>query len=41
MKIIAIICLLLTSCTIECITIRGKFGDYSFRPRRPIIIEAK
>ena len=41
MKTAAIILttLLLSSCTIESITIRGKFGDYIFKPRRPIIIE--
>jgi hypothetical protein len=41
MKTAAIILttLLLSACTIESITIRGKFGDYTFKPRRPIIIE--
>jgi len=39
MKTITIISLLLTSCTVESITVRGKFGDYIFKPRRPIIIE--
>lgn len=29
----------LAGCTVESITIRGKFGDYIFKPRRPIIIE--
>lgn len=40
MKTIAIISLMLTSCTVESITVRGKFGDYIFKPRKPIAIEA-
>jgi hypothetical protein len=39
MKTIAIISLLLTSCTVESITVRGKFGDYIFKPRKPITVE--
>jgi hypothetical protein len=40
MKTIAVISLMLTSCTVESITVRGKFGDYIFKPRKPITIEA-
>jgi hypothetical protein len=39
MKTIAIISLLLASCTVESITVRGKLGDYIFRPRKPITVE--
>jgi hypothetical protein len=39
MKTIAIISLLLASCTVETITVRGKFGDYIFKPRKPITVE--
>lgn len=39
MKTIAIISLMLTSCTVESITIKGRFGDYIFKPRKPITVE--
>jgi hypothetical protein len=39
MKTIAIISLMLASCTFESITVRGKFGDYIFKPRKPITVE--
>jgi hypothetical protein len=39
MKAAIIISLLLASCTVESITVRGKFGDYIFKPRKPITVE--
>lgn len=43
MKTLAFVILGLTlaSCTIERLTVRGKFGDYSFTPRRAVIIDTK
>jgi len=36
--IIIVIAALLTSCGVSKITVAGQYGDYSFTPRKPIII---
>jgi len=42
MKIIAaIITFFLASCTISEVSVHGRFGEYIFKPYRPIIIESK
>jgi len=32
--------LALTGCTVSKVTVQGQYGEYSFTPRKPIIIEA-
>jgi len=42
MKIIAaIITLALASCTVSEVSVHGRFGEYIFKPYRPIVIEQK
>jgi hypothetical protein len=37
----AIITLCLASCTVSEVAVQGKFGEYIFKPYRPIVIESK
>jgi len=37
--VIALISLATASCTVSKITVAGKYGDYSFTPRKVIVIE--
>lgn len=36
---IAALVILLNSCQLPSVTVHGQYGDYSFKPRQPVIIE--
>jgi hypothetical protein len=36
-----VIASLLSGCTLESITFKGRFADYVIKPRNPIVIDAK
>ena len=37
----ALITLALASCTVSEVSVHGRFGEYIFKPYRPIVIESK
>jgi hypothetical protein len=37
----AIITLYLASCTVSEVAVQGQYGEYIFKPHRPIVIEQK
>ncbi len=40
MKMITLLALLtLTNCTVSKVTVQGQYGEYSFTPRKAIVIE--
>lgn len=39
--IAAIITLALSSCTVSEVAVHGRFGEYIFKPYRPLVVESK
>lgn len=42
MKLISLfLVVLMSGCTLESVTLEGRFADYIIRPRKPIVIDVK